>query len=452
MEVISQHVPILQPQTSPKKIVRALVIAGAGALIATKLYALFLLADALISIYTFLTTFLIFSSFIITYTMYKDPVLSKRKVLAGGTSSYIWNPLVSVVIPAKNDPVMIVEAAKSCLDSTYQNIELILVNDGSTDNTGHAMDAIRKQFPDKVRVIHLEKNIGKKKAMREGIISGPAKGELILFVDSDCIVEKTAIEKLVSVFEDPDVGAVSGLGRAVNANQNALTKMQDTWYDGQYSIMKATESAFGSVTCLPGILSLYRKEAIMPALDQWADDKFLGAEFSLGDDRHLTSYVIGGNKHYIDKNLKVWKTVYTESALVYTEVPHSFKKFLWQQIRWQKSWLRVFLFTAPYFYKNRNPFMAALYYLQMVWSFISPVVAVHSLVLLPLQGQYWSAIVYLAGLLLVGLLFAAEFRLRNPHSGGMWAYRLPLAMMGLFLTSIQFYSFLTVKNKNWLTR
>src|SRR5690242_11046597 len=82
MEVISQQVPIMQLQTSPKKVVRALIIAGAGALIATKLYALFLLADTLISIYTFLTTFLIFSSFIITYTMYKDPVLSKKRGLS----------------------------------------------------------------------------------------------------------------------------------------------------------------------------------------------------------------------------------------------------------------------------------------------------------------------------------------------------------------------------------
>jgi len=50
---------------------------------------------------------------------------------------------------------------------------------------------------------------------------------------------------------------------------------------------------------LPCILSAFRKEPPMPCLDAWANDKFLGSEFTFGDDRYLTSYVLGGNKHYI---------------------------------------------------------------------------------------------------------------------------------------------------------
>jgi len=118
--------------------------------------------------------------------------------------------------------------------------------------------------------------------------------------------------------------------------------MQDTWYDDQFSIMKGMESAFGTVTCCPGILSAYGKEAIMPCLEAWTKDKFLGSEFTFGDDRHLTSYVLGGNKHYLGNHYKVWKTVYCESAIVYTVMPPKFKKFIRQQIRWKKSWFRVF--------------------------------------------------------------------------------------------------------------
>lgn len=465
MELVTREIHTQQKLTARKKATRSLIIAGAGALIATKLYMLFFYLDPILGIYSFLTTFLVFSSFIVSYTMYRDPVYDgKRKKKNGkgnnnnnadalpSSSFSAREPLVSVIVPAKNDPVMIIEAAKSCLASTYGNIEVIMVNDGSTDDTGHAMDALRKEFPDRISVIHLAQNVGKRKAVREGIVSGPAKGDIILLIDSDCVIEKTAIERMVKVFDDPDVGAVSGHGRAVNAEQNTLTKMQDTWYDGQFSIMKAMESAFGTVTCCPGILSAYRKEAIMPALDRWANDVFLGADFTLGDDRHLTSYVIGGNKHYLDKKQKVWKAKYCESAIVYTEVPHRFKKFMWQQVRWKKSWLRVFFFTAPYYYKDRNAFAAATYYLQMIWSFLSPVIAIRSLILLPLEGQYWSAVVYIAGLLFIGLLFAAEFKMRNPASGGMWAYRLTWSVMGFFLSSLEYYSFLTVRNKSWLTR
>ncbi|MEO9294165.1 MAG: glycosyltransferase family 2 protein [Nitrososphaera sp.] len=463
MAIIENVTPLSPRGISKKqKTVRALIIAGAGSLIATKLYMLFFYLDPFLGVYSFLTTFLVFSSFIVSYTMYRDPfqpMQDEKKKKGESESDYrafkrspdLKDPLVSVVIPAKNDPVMIVEAAKSIMNSTYRNLELILVNDGSTDDTGKMMDEFSSTSRN-IKTIHLPKNLGKRKAVREGIVNGPAKGEIILFLDSDCIIERTAIERIVRVFDDPEVGAVSGHGRAVNANQNTLTKMQDTWYDGQFSIMKAIESVFGTVTCCPGILAGYRREAIMPALDKWADDVFLGAEFTLGDDRHLTSYVIGGNRHYLGKEHKVWKAKYCESAIVYTEVPAKFRKFVFQQIRWKKSWLRVFFFTAPYYYKDRNPFAAALYYLQMIWSFLSPVVAIRSLIYLPLQGEYLSAIVYMAGLLFIGLLFAAEFKLRNPDSGGMWAYRLTWSVMGFFLSSLEYYSFATVRNKSWLTR
>jgi hyaluronan synthase len=452
MAILSQEI-----RTSPKassrkkKAAKALIVVGGGSLIATKLYLLFFYLDPFLGVYSVLTTFLVFSSFIVAYAKYRDPV-GKGKSNTVGREWLQHAPLVSVVVPAKNDPVMITEAAKSCLASTYKNIQVIMVNDGSTDNTGEAMDQLRREHPDKITVIHMAQNVGKRKAVREGIISGPAKGDIILLIDSDCILEETAIERMVEMFDDPEVGAVSGHGRALNSDQNTLTKMQDTWYDGQFSIMKATESAFGTVTCCPGILAAYRKEAILPAIDKWANDMFLGSEFTLGDDRHLTSYVIGGTKHHLDKSEKVWKAKYCESAIVYTEVPPKFKKFVWQQIRWKKSWLRVFFFTAPYYFKNRNAYAAAVYYLQMIWSFLSPVVAVRSLIYLPLQGEYWSAVVYISGLLFIGLLFAAEFKLRNPNSGGKWAYRLTWSIMGFFLSSLEYYAFLTVRNKSWLTR
>jgi cellulose synthase/poly-beta-1,6-N-acetylglucosamine synthase-like glycosyltransferase len=435
-----------------EKIARMLVITGGGALIGTKLFMVLFFLDPLLGVYSALTILLIFASFIITYAGYKDPSTNTKNVSDKRPISSKLNPSVSVVIPAKNDPVMIIEAARSCFASTYQNIEVILVNDGSTDNTGEKMDSLKKFYPDKLKVIHLEKNLGKRMAVREGIRRGPAKGDVIIFLDSDCSLDKFAIEKMVAVFEDPKVGAVSGHGRALNYDENTITKMQDVWYDGQFSIMKATESVFGTVTCCPGILAAYRREAILPALDKWADDVFLGAPFSLGDDRHLTSYVIGGTKHHIGKQYPVWKAKYCESAVVYTIVPSTFKKFTWQQIRWKKSWFRVFFFTAPYFFKDRNPFAAVLYYGQMIWSFLSPIVAFRSMVLLPLEGKYASGIVYVAGLLLVGLLFSSEFKMRNPRSGNMWAYRLLWSVMGFYMSSLEFYSFITVRGTSWLTR
>ena len=298
---------------------------------------------------------------------YKDPTIigaanraaKKASKLPGIFDGHaVWNPLVSIIVPCKNDPEVVPQGVYSMIASTYKNIEIILVNDGSTDGlTGPAMDEMAQEFPQKVRVIHLAKNMGKRKATRAGILDGKARGDAILVVDSDCVLEEHAIELLVQSFDAEDrVGAVCGLGRSLNPNHSFLTKMQDVWYDGQFSVAKGCESAFSNVTCLPGILSMYRREALMPCLDRWADDIFLGVEFTFGDDRHLTSYVLGGNQHYIDKSLPIWKTLYSDRAVVFTENPTTFKKFVNQQVRWKKSWFRVFFFTLPFYYKNRPPY------------------------------------------------------------------------------------------------
>ena len=355
------------------------------ALLITKVWFIVFFLDPILGAYSFLTIFLVLSSFIFSYTKYKDPAVTgaanrtsrKASNLPGIFDGHaIWNPLVSIIVPAKNDPEVVKQGVYSMLESTYKKIEIILVNDGSDDGkTGPAMDEMVELFPSQVRVVHLPKNMGKRKATRAGILDGNARGEAILVVDSDCVIDNHAIEYLVQSFDaEPNVGAVCGLGRSLNPNDSTLTAMQDVWYDGQFSVMKAMESAFSNVTCMPGIMSMYRKEAIMPCLDAWANDKFLGSEFSFGDDRHLTSYVLGGNKHYIDKSLPVWKCIFADRAVVFTEMPSNFKKFVRQQIRWKKSWFRVFFFTLPFYYKDRPPFAVAVYYLQMIWSFISPIV------------------------------------------------------------------------------
>jgi len=450
--LITEHSIIKRPVNINKNqlhTVKYLLLTAICAIIITKVYLLFN-HDLFFGTYSFLTTFLVMSAFIFSYTKYKDPSLTKTHNGSGAIK--YRQPLVSIVMPSKNDPVMIRKAVLSCLASSYSQIEIILVNDGSTDQTGEVMDLLRKENPRQVKVVQLSCNVGKRKATREGIVNGHARGDIIILVDSDCELDNKAIEKLVSVFDNPEVGAVSGLGRSYNANESMLTKMQDTWYDGQFSIMKGMESAFGTVTCCPGILSAYRKEAIMPCLDAWANDNFLGSEFTCGDDRHLTSYVLGGNKHYLGNYHKVWKTVYCESAIVYTVMPPKLKKFIRQQIRWKKSWFRVFFFSVPFYYKDRNLFAAAFYYLQMIWSFLSPIVAFRSLVYLPFQGHFIDALVYVSGLTFVGLLFAADFKMRNPNSGNMWAYRLLWSWMGFFLSSLEYYSLLTIRDKSWLTR
>ena len=429
-------------------LVRFLIIVAVGLVLSTKVYVLIFKIDPLTGLYGFIATFLIFSAFFFSYTRYRDPVIHSQY-----ESQQQKQPFVSVIIAAKNDPVIIKQGVYSILSSSYSKIEIILVNDGSTDETGKVMDLLFKENLEKIKVVQLSKNIGKRKAIYEGIKQGKPRGEIILFMDSDTFVDRMAIERLVTCFNDPNVGAVTGMARPSNRDENVLTKMQETWYDGSFAIMKGMEGSFGSVTCCSGVLSAYRKEAIMPCLDDWSNDKFLGIEFRAGDDRQLTSYVIGGNKHYIDSANRVWKTRYCQSAIAYSEVPSTMKKFMIQQIRWKKSWIRTFIFTAPFYYKNRSPIAAAIYYLQMVLSFLGPIVATRNLILMPLEGHFAAPVMYLGGLMFISLLFALEFRFRYPNSGNRWMYRILVTLLGInVLSSLLYYAALTIRRNKWGTR
>lgn len=453
-ELQEQQLSKLYEQIDKKRwLTRFLIIAAVGIVLITKVYLVIFKIDPLTGLYGLFATFLVFSAFFFSYTRYKDPVIQSKHDPISPESRRQEQPFVSVIIAAKNDPVIIKQGVYSILDASYPKTEIILVNDGSTDETGKVMDMLFKENPERIKVVQLSRNIGKRKAITEGIRQGKPLGEIILLIDSDTFLDKWAIERLVTCFNDPDVGAVTGLAIPLNRNENVLTKMQDTWYDGSFAIMKGMEGSFSSVTCCSGVLSAYRREAIMPCLDAWANDHFLGIEFRAGDDRQLTSYVIGGNRHYIDSRSKVWKTKYCQSAIAYSEVPSTFKKFIKQQIRWKKSWIRTFIFTAPFYYKNRSPVAAAIYYLQMVLSYLGPIVAIRNLVLMPLEGHFAAPVVYLGGLMFISLLFALEFRFRNPDSGNRWLYRILVTLMSInVLGSLLYYAALTIRRNAWGTR
>lgn len=443
----------IRPRRRRLRAAAAFIILVVCVLISYRIFQEIFIIDWWLGIYGLIVGFMIFTSFFCSYVFYRDPALAKPRI---HQSQEKWIPLVSAVIAVKNDQFVIPDTVNSCLNSSYANLEVIIVNDGSNDNGGtqSAIELIEGQNPKRVTGIHLEQNMGKRKAIREGIRKA-AKGEILILLDSDTIVEKDAIRNLVRCLtNDPDMGAAVGYCRPFNSEVNRLTKAEDTWYHGAFSVGKGMEAALGTVTCCSGTLSAYRMEAVLPALDMWANDTFLGVEFMPGDDRQLTAMTFGGTKHYVDKNAKQWKTTYCESAISMSEVPTTFRKFIRQQIRWKKSWVRVFWFTAPYFYKNRNPVSVIYYYLQMGISFIAPLIALRNLVIIPLTGGGWdSAILYIAGLMALSLLFGVDYVLYNPGSGQRWMYRIGITLLSVnVLHWLLYYGILTLRKGGWGTR
>ncbi len=404
--------------------------------------------------YGLIVTSVIFFTFLISYVKYKDPA---KKI--DNKVHNLKKPFVSCVVAAYNEPLIIKRCVNSLLNSTYKNKEIIVVNDASTDSTKEALDEFKGI--EGVRIIHLKKNIGKKGAITEGLKI--AKGNIFVFTDSDCVVAPDAIDTMIKIFlNDPKVGGACGHGRALNANENFLTKIQDTWYETQYSVEKALESSYSSVSCLSGPLAVFRKEAIWNFIPAWVNDKFLGNEFRFATDRQLTGYVLGST--IIGKKLKkkyagssfmkpnyperYWKVVYSKSAKVWTVVPNTFKKLLRQHVRWKKSFIRNLFFTGS-FYWRKPTIPAAKYYLGALFTVIGPFIALRQLIYLPMSGDPIAPFLYLGGILFIGSLYGLAYKIESPRSQA-WIYRPFMSVLStLCLSWLIFYSAITIKKNIW---
>lgn len=407
-------------------------------------------------VYGISVTAVLLTTYLVVFLRYRDPCLEARRKAKAIKKEY----LVSCMVAVKNEEIIIEQCIRSFLNQTYQNKEIIFVDDASTDGTRTILDDYANRGL--ISVIHLEKNVGKKKALAKAMLL--ARGEFFAFSDSDSVLAPDAIARIVDIFNAyPLVGAVSGHCRALNAEDNFLTKAQDSWYETQYSVRKAFESVFGVVSCVSGPLAVFRREAVYNLIPAWENDTFLGREFKFATDRTLTALVLGGTavggklkRKYagspfvdtIDYPLRDWKTLYCKSAKVWTVVPNTFGKLAKQQIRWKKSFIRNVFFNG-YFYW-RKPFLPALFfYLHILFVLAGPIIVIRHLLYLPIQGNLLSPFLYLGGIALVGFTFGLAFSRENRDSY-RWVYRPIMSLLStLVLSWLVYYSALTIRKMVW---
>ena len=117
------------------------------------------------------------------------------------------SPLVSILIATRNNADIIDRCLKSVIAQTYQNIEIIIINDASTDNTLEVVQSIGRTET-RSKTYSLEKSGGcpgaRNEAMRRGV------GEIYAFLDADATAAPNWIELMLKPFESPDVAVVGG--------------------------------------------------------------------------------------------------------------------------------------------------------------------------------------------------------------------------------------------------
>lgn len=397
-----------------------------------------LLLDPLLVAYTlFVTTFQL--SRVAGAVMYER---SKRILEAATAPAALapYEPMVSYVVPCMNEEGAIAKTVRKCFESDYpeDKLEVIVINDGSTDGTGEVLARMQEEYPNLV-VVTWKRNRGKRHGMHEGFRI--ARGEIVVQLDSDSYLEPSTFRSLIDPFRNPEVGAVCAHADPENADYNFLTRMQAAYYFMSFRILKAAESTFFSVFCCSGCSSAYRKSAVAPIMDEWVKETFLGLPITWGDDRALTNQVL--RRGYV--------TIYSDDVQAYTICPTDLKTLFKQQVRWKKGWFVNSLFASRFIIR-REPFVAFTYFFPLILvTLLAPFMAIRALVYHPIVHGTLP-VYYMAGMLLVAFVIAAYYRYIS-RDNKYWPYLFGWATLNMVVLSfVLFYAMATIQNRRWGTR
>lgn len=351
-------------------------------------------------------------------------------------------PLMTVVIPAYNEGAMVAKSIDSVAAARYplERLEIIVVDDGSTDDTWHHIQLAAVRHGGRVRALRQDRNRGKRHALATGFQQ--ARGEILVTVDSDSVVEPDALLALAGAFADPRVGVAAGRVLVLNRREGVIPRMLHVRFMLAFDFLRAYQSTFGTVYCSPGALSAYRASAVRRVLDGWLNQRFLGAPATYGEDRALTNDIMRLG----------YDSVYQRLASVLTLVPTTYGRLCRMFLRWERSFVREELRFAGVVWKR--PLRARLIaLLDVTITNLRYPVMYATLVLLGM-ALVEDPMALLRTLLAIGVvaLFYSLYFLRSERSfdvlyGVLFAY---FSAFGLFW--IFPYALVTARAQGWLTR
>jgi hyaluronan synthase len=209
-----------------------------------------------------------------------------------------------------------------------------------------------------------------------------------------------------------------------------------------FRVLKAAESIFNAVTCCSGCFAAYRRTAIMPHLDAWENQRYLGRPATFGDDRSLTNFV-----------LRDWKVRYEARAVSHTIVPHGFRQFLTQQMRWKRSWARESLIVSGFIWR-KHPVAALSTYVSIVLPLLAPIVVARALAWRPLVEGTGTPFIYLLGIYVLALVYGLYYAVRTRrYDDTLWIYGVIFVFFYLvFLVWQTYWAVLTASRSSWGTR
>lgn len=264
----------------------------------------------------------------------------------------------TILVPAYNEEHIIEHCIKSINDLNYENYEVIIINDGSSDQMMNKLHKflnllpINKEcsnifshkpifqiykssvFP---RIFVVDKdNGGKADSLNAGI--SYAKNDIIITLDADCILHPNALLAMSPVFDNQNIVAAGGMvhiAQGINdiTEKSTLTfkisnliRYQVVQYLTAFYLHKTTQATLNSITVISGAFGAFRKSILFKAE---------GYRHTIGEDMDITLRI----QHLIKTYYKNSKIAFVPNSVCYTECPHNFKNLWKQRIRWQKGFI-----------------------------------------------------------------------------------------------------------------
>jgi cellulose synthase/poly-beta-1,6-N-acetylglucosamine synthase-like glycosyltransferase/peptidoglycan/xylan/chitin deacetylase (PgdA/CDA1 family) len=216
---------------------------------------------------------------------------------------------VSVIVPAYNEAANIAATVRSLLAGDYPKVDVIVVDDGSTDGTADIVERLRLPGVSVIR----QPNAGKPTALNTGIAH--ARSDILVLVDGDTVFEPDAVGKLVQPLHDLEIGAVSGNTKVAN-RRGLLGRWQHLEYVIGFNLDRRMFDVARCMPTVPGAIGAFRRAAI-------ADVGGVSSE-TLAEDTDFTMALIRAG----------WRVVYAPDAVAWTEAPASLRQLWRQRYRW----------------------------------------------------------------------------------------------------------------------
>jgi cellulose synthase/poly-beta-1,6-N-acetylglucosamine synthase-like glycosyltransferase len=311
-------------------------------------------------------------------------IFMRKKKIEPGADFYAeatsYTPSVDILLPMHNEEKVVIDTIRNLLEIEYKHLFIIVVDDGSTDDS---LDLVAKHFKNhpKVRLLR-QVNGGKSAALNKGM--EVSRSEIVVTIDADTWVRPDAIKNIVHYFKDKEVAAVAGHIKVGN-RVNPLTEMQYFEYITIWDNDRAFFDKVNGILVVPGALGAFRVSAVR-AVGGFRSEV-------IAEDTELTLRLLYHG--YVIRN--------ATDAIAYTEAPDNLRMFFRQRVRWTTGLTQGLVKHGKRLFRMPNRWLARLvlpftWLTRVILPFFLPLIDYYFIWLFFISRQYsslawWAAVI-----------------------------------------------------------